>query len=200
MKQLDQIDIVGINRFNNSELGVIKDTVANRVRLGDVRYMHFKPKDTVVSPANTKGFMGGKSVNIDAAYREMFGSQIQTRVQAHMRELYGDEHMPFGEAFRITTYADGHPPPGKPGYLIVSPTVLYQELDMPPKATPDIAGKAMAAVLGCAGWHDTERLFIPPLGMGSAIGVKDLLPKFREAFIEAYDDADLFLYQQETGQ
>jgi O-acetyl-ADP-ribose deacetylase (regulator of RNase III) len=191
---LSDIDIVAISHHPGPALTVLRQSVANDERIGDVRFMDFEPSDVVVSPANTQGFMGGQSPNIDTAYLQMFGVQIQQRVQQEIDALYESTTMPFGKAFLIRSYPDSSPiPRGSPGGLIVSPTILYQETGMPPKAQPDIAGKALKAVLITAGLNRVKRLFIPPMGMGSSRGVEQVLPQFRKAFIEAFDEAEEYL-------
>ena len=193
-KTLSDINIVAISHRPSQALTMLRQSVANDERIGDVRFMDFESTDVVVSPANTQGFMAGQSPNIDAAYLQMFGVQIQQRVQQQISALYESTTMPFGKAFLIRSYPDPSPiPRGHPGGLIVSPTILYQETGMPPKAQPDIAGRALKAVLITAGLHRVARLFIPPMGMGSSIGVEQALPQFRKAFIEAFDEAEEFL-------
>jgi O-acetyl-ADP-ribose deacetylase (regulator of RNase III) len=193
-KTLSDINIVAISHRPSQALTMLRQSVANDERIGDVRFMDFESTDVVVSPANTQGFMAGQSPNIDAAYLQMFGVQIQQRVQQQISALYESTTMPLGKAFLIRSYPDPSPiPRGHPGGLIVSPTILYQETGMPPKAQPDIAGRALKAVLITAGLHRVEQLFIPPMGMGSSIGVEQALPQFRKAFIEAFDEAEEYL-------
>ena len=200
-KTLSDIDIVAISHCPSQALTVLRQSIANDERIGDVRFMDFESTDVVVSPANTQGFMAGQLPNIDAAYLQMFGVQIQQRVQQQISALYESTTMPFGKAFLIRSYPDPSPiPRGHPGGLIVSPTILYQETGMPPKAQPDIAGRALKAVLITAGLHRVARLFIPPMGMGSSIGVEQALPQFRKAFIEAFDEAEEYLITLETEE
>lgn len=194
-KTLSDIDIVAVGMKGGTE--VVAQSVANSTQAGDIATLSMKAGDAVVSPANNKGYMKGNmkaaGKNIDGAYVDMFGDQIQDRVQAKMQALY-DGDMPLGEAFVIRTYPEGTPiPVGKPGWLVVSPTVTYQESGMPPKATPDLAGKAMTNVLKAVGDAGIDRVFMPAMGMGSTVGAKNMQNDFRKEFQNAYDVADEYL-------
>jgi len=194
-KTLSDIDIVAVGMKGGAE--VVAQSVANSTQTGDIATLSMKAGDAVVSPANNKGYMKGNmkaaGKNIDGAYVDMFGDQIQDRVQAKMQALY-DGDMPLGEAFVIRTYPEGTPiPVGKPGWLVVSPTVTYQESGMPPKATPDLAGKAMTNVLKAVGDAGIDRVFMPAMGMGSTVGAKNMQNDFRKEFQNAYDVADEYL-------
>lgn len=74
-------------------------------------------ENTVVSPANSSGFMDG---GIDRAFVAFFGSQLQERVQdTIIRRPEG--HLPVGASVVVRT---GH---ARIPYLIVAPTMLGPE-------------------------------------------------------------------------
>lgn len=189
-------DIIGIGRGDTANYMV--RVLGGKAVQGDVTTIEMKPTEAVISPANTKGYMGGKvkDANIDAACLDMFGAQIQDRVQARIKELYGSDSMPLGDAFMIRTYPEGVPVSrGKPGWLIVAPTIVLQATGAP-RATPDLAGKALEAALIVAGVAGMSAVYVPAMGMGSTVGSENMRGEFQRAFGDAYDDADEYLYDR----
>jgi hypothetical protein len=163
---------------------------------GDVRNFPYTSRDAVVSPANTKGYMqgGGGNVgrgNIDQAYYDWFGPQIQERVQAKIKELYGSDTMPMGQSFMIRTYPEGQSiPMGYPGWLIVTPNNAYQTSGMPPKFTLDSSAKGVGSSYAVAMAGGVDRVFIPNFGGGSHVKSKQDTPQqTRKAFNDAIDKA-----------
>lgn len=89
-------------------------------------------ENTVVSPANSYGFMDG---GIDQAYRDFFGPQIEAKVQdAISRRPEG--LLPVGASFVVTT---GH---RRIPYMIVASTMV-----MPEAASEVDCYRAMRAVI-----------------------------------------------------
>ena len=69
--------------------------------------------DTVVSPANSFGFMRG---GVDGVYTRVFGEGVESRLQAIIRTLPAEE-LPVGEALIVPTGHSGIP------WLISAPTM-----------------------------------------------------------------------------
>ena len=92
--------------------------------------------NTVVSPANSLGFMDG---GIDAAYLAFFGPQIQSKVQDAIRRR-PDGQLPVGASLIVRT---GHP---RIPFLVVAPTMM-----LPEAVSADHAYRALRAVLRIAG-------------------------------------------------
>jgi O-acetyl-ADP-ribose deacetylase (regulator of RNase III) len=107
----------------------------------------------VVSPANSYGFMDG---GIDAAYRRLFGAQIERTVQeAIARRPEG--HLPVGASLVVRT---GH---RRVPYLIVAPTMVAPEM-----VESQNSYRALRAALRIAG-SDSEigrDIYCPGLATG----------------------------------
>lgn len=91
--------------------------------------------NTVVSPANSFGFMDG---GIDAQYLRFFGPSIQTTVQDAIRRR-PDGQLPVGASIVVRTGHDRIP------FMIVAPTMA-----MPEAVCADHAYRALRAVLRIA--------------------------------------------------
>jgi len=191
-------DVVGIGLGDSAEF--VAGILGGHAISGPVQHISMQASEAVISPANTKGYMGGKiqGANIDAAYLEMFGQQIQDRVQARIKTLFQRDSMPLGYAFMLRTFANELPiPKGKPGWLIVAPTIVLQSVGMP-KAMPDVAGKALEAALIIAGLAGVTKIYVPAMGMGSTGGASYLRHEFKKSFGNAYDNTDEYLYNKST--
>ena len=158
---------------------------------GDVKQQTFPPGAAVVSPANAFGWMDG---GIDADYRDMFGAQIERRVQEEIARRYGKAGMPIGEAFVLRTYPEGAAiPPGRPEWLIVAPTMTRPGRHLAqgagrPRATRDLAGKAVEAALKAAINAGIQPAAFPGMGIGTAAAVD--ANAFAKAFADAHEAAD----------
>ena len=120
--------------------------------------------DTLVSPANSYGYMDG---GIDRHYRNYFGIGIEQAVQAAIAET-GHSYLPVGKAIMVPT---GHESIQK---LIVAPTMFLPE----PIPAAD-CGKAMSAAIRCVrSYPDIETVFCP--GFGTGIGQVDPRDAARE--------------------
>jgi O-acetyl-ADP-ribose deacetylase (regulator of RNase III) len=97
-------------------------------------------KNTIVSPANSLGFMDG---GIDAAYLAFFGPKIQSTVQDAIGRR-PDGQLPVGASIIVRT---GH---GRIPFMVVAPTMT-----MPEAVSADHAYRALRAVLRIAG-NDPE--------------------------------------------
>lgn len=88
------------------------------------RDIKYETGDALVSPANSFGWMDG---GVDAAYLQMFGYQLQVRVQSAIAEK-SDGFLPVGQALTVHTMGFGlH----LPRFLIVAPTMEI------PRPVPD---------------------------------------------------------------
>lgn len=117
------------------------------VRHGNLLEIAF---DTVVSPANSHGFMDG---GIDAAFRVAFGAHFDTEVQD--RILLLPDGLPVGAAFAHNVR---HPTIRR---VVVAPTMEF------PESVPALnARRALAAALRCASSIGVEDLFCPGLCTG----------------------------------
>ncbi len=128
---------------------------------------------SVVSPANSYGFMDG---GIDRLYRNYFGPQIEEKVQ----EAIGrrpEGHLPIGAALIIATGNKRIP------YLIVAPTMIM------PEAVPAInAYRALRAVLREVTkiGHLINDVFCPGLATGvGQVSPKDAAIAMREAWADS---------------
>ena len=110
-------------------------------------------RDTVVSPANGYGDMGG---GVDLAYRRHFGSDIQRRVQARIEEVCGS-YLPVGEALLVDTGDENIP------RMIVAPTMF-----LPEPTDADSVFAATRAALSLARQHNDliAEIFCPGFGTG----------------------------------
>ena len=70
--------------------------------------------DTIVSPANSYGYMDG---GIDRAYRDYFGIRIEQTVQAQISQR-AEKYLPVGEAILVDTGDDRIP------RMICAPTMI----------------------------------------------------------------------------
>jgi O-acetyl-ADP-ribose deacetylase (regulator of RNase III) len=128
--------------------------------------------NTVVSPANSYGFMDG---GIDRAYLDFFGTAIEGRVrEAIARRPEG--HLPVGASLVIRT---GH---ARIPYLLVAPTMLAPEA-----VTSDSCYRAMRAVLRLADSHTEAGQIIFCPGLGTGVGMVDP-SQAAEAMAQAYKD------------
>jgi O-acetyl-ADP-ribose deacetylase (regulator of RNase III) len=110
-------------------------------------------ENTVVSPANSFGFMDG---GIDADYLAFFGSSIQDKVQQAI-QCRPEGHLPVGASLVVPT---GH---SRIPFLIVAPTMF-----MPEAVEEDHCYRALRAILRLAG-RDQEvgrMVFCPGLATG----------------------------------
>lgn len=111
--------------------------------------------DTIVSPANSYGFMDG---GIDRLYTEFFGLQPQTEIQNHISNRK-DELLPVGEAVLVRT---GHQ---KIPYMICAPT-----MQSPGAIPPSNCFYAMSAILNA---FDRNREYVSDVycpGLGTSTG------------------------------
>lgn len=122
---------------------------------------------TVVSPANSHGFMDG---GIDLVYLRYFGQQIQDRI----RELIchrSEGMLPVGSADFISTMNPRIP------WMIVAPT-----MEMPEAVSPLNAQRAFAAVLRLVERHpEFEEIYCP----GFCTGVGKISPMEAAIAMEA---------------
>lgn len=88
--------------------------------------------DTIVSPANSHGFMDG---GVDAVYRRFFGNQLEATVRRRIARRPGGL-LPIGAAEIVDT---GHPQIQR---LVVAPT-----MEMPEQVSADNAYRALRAAL-----------------------------------------------------
>ena len=106
--------------------------------------------DTVVSPANSAGFMDG---GIDAAYVRAFGCSIETEIRRRVSWLPGG--LPVGGSLCVSVQHE------RVQRLIVAPTMEH------PESVPAInARRAMAAILRRASEEHVQDLFCPGLCTG----------------------------------
>ncbi|MBL8149712.1 MAG: macro domain-containing protein [Blastocatellia bacterium] len=109
--------------------------------------------NTVVSPANSYGFMDG---GIDRIYLEYFGNGLQKIVMDEIAKL-SDRYVPIGSSLVVSTKHKKIP------YLILSPTMVT------PGTTTAASGyHAMASTLKAATMaaSSIKRVFCPGLGTG----------------------------------
>ncbi len=127
-------------------------------------------KNSVVSPANSYGFMDG---GIDAAYRTFFGPQIERKVQeAVTRRPEG--HLPVGASLVVPT---GHQ---RVPFLIVAPTMT-----VPEQVMSNNCYRAMRAILRVATGEVGQHIYCP----GLATGVGMVPPENAAAMMaQAYRD------------
>ncbi len=106
--------------------------------------------DTVVSPANSAGFMDG---GIDAAYVRVFGASIEAEIRKRVSWSAGGLAVGASLSVRVN-----HP---RVHRLIVAPTMEH------PESVPAInARRAMAAILRRASEENVQHLFCPGLCTG----------------------------------
>lgn len=106
--------------------------------------------DTVVSPANSAGFMDG---GIDAAYVRAFGPSIEAEIRKRVSSLSGG--LPIGATLSVRVHHE------RVRRLIVAPTMEH------PESVPAInARRAMAAILRRANEELVQDLFCPGLCTG----------------------------------
>lgn len=129
--------------------------------------------NTLVSPANSAGFMDG---GIDALYHQYFGDGLQARVQDRINRRT-EQRIPVGSAELVATGNSKIP------YLIVAPT-----MEGPAVVDPRNAGAALFAVLRLASAHPglVEQLYCP--GLATGIG------SFNAAMIDAATKDMAFAY------
>lgn len=115
-------------------------------------------EDTIVSPANSYGYMDG---GIDQIYRDFFGLQIETTVQDSIRQK-GWSSLPVGSSIVVKTNHKRIP------FMIVAPTMF-----LPEPIKPENCFYAMFAVLNA--WnrnsHIIKKVFCP--GLGTGVGCVD---------------------------
>lgn len=113
-------------------------------------------EDTVVSPANSYGDMGG---GVDLVYRNFFGRSIENSVQAAIAREHGP-YLPIGEALLVDTQHERIP------RLIAAPTMF-----LPEPTTVENVRLAFTAVLRVATENRDviSNLYCP--GMGTGIGL-----------------------------
>lgn len=131
--------------------------------------------DALVSPANSYGWMDG---GIDGVYLQMFGYQLQVRVQAAIAAKF-DGYLPVGSALSVHAMGFG---PQLPKYLIVSPTMK----------TPEFVGNtrnaylAFKAALDEADGLDIKTLICPGLcSLTGGMDPVDMAHQMRMAFDES---------------
>lgn len=109
--------------------------------------------NTLVSPANSHGYMDG---GIDRLYKQYFGSTIEGKVQENILK-HPMKYLPVGESIIIPT---GHE---KIKYLIVAPTMI-----MPEATDAEASYRAMKAIIRCAlkNSNQVNNVFCPGLGTG----------------------------------
>lgn len=118
------------------------------VHFGDILQLAV---NTIVSPANSHGFMDG---GIDLQYRELFGTEVERRVQEAIRAR-PEGYLPVGTAAVVET---GHP---RVPYLVLAPT-----MEMPEAVPAAHAYRALRAVLRRFGSDPVigREIFCPGLG------------------------------------
>lgn len=109
--------------------------------------------DTVVSPANSAGFMDG---GIDAAYVRAFGASLEDEVRRRATEL--PEGIPVGSALCVRVKH------ARVQRVIVAPT-----MEQPDSVRAINARRAMAAILRCARAENVEHLFC--FGLCTGVGL-----------------------------
>ncbi len=132
------------------------------IQCGDILTMAV---DTLVSPANSYGFMDG---GIDRCYVEFFGPELEVRVQDAIRRK-PDGLLAVGAALIVRT---GHP---RIPRLVVAPTML-----LPGPVRPENCFYAMSAALLACERHPAEiqQLWCP--GLGTGVGAVDPSSAARE--------------------
>jgi O-acetyl-ADP-ribose deacetylase (regulator of RNase III) len=129
-------------------------------------------ENTVVSPANSQGFMDG---GIDLAYLSYFGPTIQSQVLEAINRR-PEEFLPIGASVVVHT---GH---RRIPYLILAPTMTGPEF-----ITADNSYRAMRAVLRIAGDDSVVGRSVYCPGLGTGVGSVD--PRIAaEQMAEAYRD------------
>jgi O-acetyl-ADP-ribose deacetylase (regulator of RNase III) len=127
-------------------------------------------ENTVVSPANSFGFMDG---GVDAAYLRFFGASIQSKVHAAIGHR-PEGHLPVGASVIIRTGNARVP------FMIIAPTMLHPE-----SVQAEHAYRAMRTVLRIAE-TDSEvgsRIFCPGLATGvGLVAPADAAQKMAEAY------------------
>ena len=112
--------------------------------------------NTVVSPANSFGFMDG---GIDAVFRTFFGAVLEDRV----REAIGrhpEGYLPVGASVVVRT---GH---ARIPYMVVAPTMLSPE-----QICKENCYRAMRAVLRLAASHEEVGRAVCCPGFGTGVGM-----------------------------
>ena len=114
--------------------------------------------DTLVSPANSYGFMDG---GIDRLYVEFFGPELESRVQDSIRRTR-DGLLPVGAALIISTGHERIP------RLVVAPTMI-----LPGPVRPENCFYAMSAALLACQRHREEILQLWCPGLCTGVGGVD---------------------------
>ncbi len=131
--------------------------------------------DTIVSPANSYGEMGG---GVDLVYRNFFGRKIEAALQDAIKGSHGS-YLPIGEALLIPTDHEKIP------RLIASPTMFLPE----PTSQLNVY-KASLAAFKLALSRKIDRLFCPGFGTGvGRVSFHDSAYAMRGAYTDATDDA-----------
>lgn len=110
-------------------------------------------ENTVVSPANSYGFMDG---GLDELYTNFFGLTPQTKLQAAIKHR-PEGYLPVGSSILVHTGGDRIP------YMICAPTMI-----LPEPVPAHHSFYAMAAVLNAASRHSdiVKKVFCPGLATG----------------------------------
>src|SRR3990167_3412702 len=111
-------------------------------------------EDTIVSPANSYGYMDG---GIDRIYRNHFGMQIERTVQESIKAL-GQSYLPVGSSIIVQTNDSKIP------LMIVAPTMFLPEPIKPEKCA--IAMSAVLAAYESRSAH-IKKVYCPGLGTRS---------------------------------
>ena len=111
--------------------------------------------DTVVSPANSAGFMDG---GIDAAYVRAFGASVEAEIRKRVAELPGG--LVVGATLCVGVLHE------RVQRMIVAPT-----MEFPDSVPPINARRAMAAILRRATEENVQHLFCP--GLCTGVGLVD---------------------------
>lgn len=130
---------------------------------GDIRLLI---RDAYVSPANGFGYMGG---GVDAAYLNLFGSQLEERLRALIAEKHGE--VPVGSAIHIhTTISSGSP------ILIVAPTMRIPPMNLDNTLNPYYAFRAalLKAKELAEGPNGIKTVVCPGIGTGTGKACVDM--------------------------
>jgi O-acetyl-ADP-ribose deacetylase (regulator of RNase III) len=130
-----------------------------------------RPADSVVSPANSFGFMDG---GVDWAYLQFFGAELQTRVRMIIR-LQRFQELLVGDAIVVPTYHEAI------RFLIVAPTMRVPKIITDPA---DVMLATRAAIRMALNFR-FNHIVMPGMGTGCGQVPLDVATRAMRAGIEA---------------